>query len=94
MTLPDWPGWIAKLTCQGRAVTFPMDRVSSGLGIELLPLLGEGEQWPGKNCFLPWKEGEQLPGKNCFLHPREGEQLPVENCFLSREEGEQLTEES
>ena len=31
-TLPDWPSWIAKLTCPRRAITLPVGRLSRGLG--------------------------------------------------------------
>ena len=68
---------------------------------ELLPSLREGEQLPGKSCYLPPREGEQLLGENCFLPREEGEQLPEwEDCLMPdcwpgvnyylQREGEQL----
>ena len=43
VALPDWPSRIVRLTCQGITASFTRRK---------------GEQWPGRNCYLPQKEGE------------------------------------
>ena len=98
--LPTWPAWeLPLLPWEGWVFAWEELLPSQKEGEQLpgrycfLPS-EEGEQLPGRNCLLPWEEGEQWPGRNHFLPWEEGEQLPGENCFLPHEEGEQLPEKN
>ena len=63
MALPDWPGWIAKLTCLGRAINFPMGRLSSRLG-NAASFAGEKESsGPGRIATFPGRKVSNSLGR-------------------------------